>query len=409
MSDAEASLVQSIHATTTKAVFYAAGGGAQALSWLLAVPGASHTVLDARVPYAPAAMAELLGGAPATYASGATASAMARAAYQQAAQLAALGEPVVGLACTCALATDRPKQGEHKVCVATHDGLSTRYWSLRLAKGARDRAGEDVVASRMALHALAGACGGTLYPGAPGVPLDAALGLLPAARGAAEPESVQESMEEVGDPLQALLAGRACMVEFSGGHVFVDAPRGGRLYLPGSFNPLHDGHRGLLAAGSAACGGAREALYELSVGNPDKGMLALDDVRQRVAQFTETGLPLVVTQASLFTDKAKLFPGSAFVIGYDTAVRLVAPRYYARPDGAPGEETAEMLLQLAAAGGRGCRFLVAGRVDEKKAFMTLADVAVPPQLQRMGLFQDIPESAFRLDLSSTELRQESKR
>lgn len=54
--------------------------------------------------------------------------------------------------------------------------------------------------------------------------------------------------------------------------------------------------RGLLAAGAALCGDGREALYELSVGNPDKGALALDDARRRVAQFTEAGLPLVVTQ-----------------------------------------------------------------------------------------------------------------
>lgn len=53
----------------------------------------------------------------------------------------------------------------------------------------------------------------------------------------------QETVEKLGDPLQALLAGRARVVEFSGGRVLVDAPRAGRLYLPGSFNPLHDGHR----------------------------------------------------------------------------------------------------------------------------------------------------------------------
>jgi hypothetical protein len=41
-------------------------------------------------------------------------------------------------------------------------------------------------------------------------------------------------------------------------------------------------------------------------------------------------------------------------------------------------------LQLAGAGARGCRFLVAGRVDDKKeCFRTLADVDIPPQLQRM--------------------------
>ena len=55
--------------------------------------------------------------------------------------------------------------------------------------------------------------------------------------------AVQVAGEEVGDPLDALLAGRVHVVEFSGGRVFVDAPRGGRLYLPGSFNPIHDGHR----------------------------------------------------------------------------------------------------------------------------------------------------------------------
>lgn len=54
--------------------------------------------------------------------------------------------------------------------MAVHDGLSTRVWSLALRKGARERMGEDAVASRLALHALASACGGALYPGAPGLP-----------------------------------------------------------------------------------------------------------------------------------------------------------------------------------------------------------------------------------------------
>lgn len=68
-----------------------------------------------------------------------------------------------------ALVLDKPRDPA-QVCVAAHVGLSTRMWSLTLHKGARDRAGEDAVASRLALHALAGACGGTLYPGAPGLP-----------------------------------------------------------------------------------------------------------------------------------------------------------------------------------------------------------------------------------------------
>lgn len=37
-------------------------------------------------------------------------------------------------------------------------------------------------------------------------------------------------------------------------------------------------------------------------------------------------------QAPLFTDKATLFPGATFVVGYDTAVRLVDEKYYSSHD-----------------------------------------------------------------------------
>ena len=53
----------------------------------------------------------------------------------------------------------------------------------------------------------------------------------------------QEAEEDLGDPLQLLLENKVQSVEFSGGQVIVDAARAGRIYLPGSFNPLHDGHK----------------------------------------------------------------------------------------------------------------------------------------------------------------------
>ena len=59
----------------------------------------------------------------------------------------------------------------------------------------------------------------------------------------AEVGSEQETSEAAEEPLEALLDGKVNSVEFSGGHVIVDAPRRGRIYLPGSFNPLHEGHR----------------------------------------------------------------------------------------------------------------------------------------------------------------------
>lgn len=54
-------------------------------------------------------------------------------------------------------------------------------------------------------------------------------------------------MQSIGEPLQELLEGRVRSVEYSGGQVIVDAPRRGRVYLPGSFNPLHEGHKCALA------------------------------------------------------------------------------------------------------------------------------------------------------------------
>ena len=39
-----------------------------------------------------------------------------------------------------------------------------------------------------------------------------------------------------------------------------------------------------------------EACFELSIGNADKGLLPLEEIKRRVAQFTSLGLPLVVTQ-----------------------------------------------------------------------------------------------------------------
>ena len=56
--------------------------------------------------------------------------------------------------------------------------------------------------------------------------------------------------------------------------------------------------RKLLAAGCEVAGRSGEGCFELSIGNPDKGLLPLELVRQRVQQFVQTGTPVVVTQAS---------------------------------------------------------------------------------------------------------------
>ena len=103
---------------------------------------------------------------------------------------------------------------------------------------------------------------------------------------------------------------------------------------------------------------------------------------------------MVVTRAETFSQKARMFPGCTFVIGWDTAARLIDPRYY-------GGSEAEMVTALVEMRSLGCRFLVAGRVQEA-AFRTLDDVGVPAGLRE--IFSAIPESVFRSGLSTTDLR-----
>lgn len=152
-------LVQRIHDSPTQAAIVVSGAGAQAIAWLLGVPGASRTVLEASVPYARPAMVDYLGHEPAEYASAETAVALADAARERALRQHEGDAPAVGLACAATIATDRPKRGEHRAFVALATSEGTSVATLVLEKGARDRDGEEDTVSRLVLDTLARACG----------------------------------------------------------------------------------------------------------------------------------------------------------------------------------------------------------------------------------------------------------
>lgn len=157
---ARTELITAIHASDTLAVLAVTGGGIAALGWLLSVPGASRTVLEGTVPYATTALAELVGFEPAQAVSATTAEAMASACLRRAVQLAPEAPgPLVGVAATAALVSDRPKKGEHRAYVSVASEASTTTYSIVLAKGRRDRPGEDAVVAELVVAALAVACG----------------------------------------------------------------------------------------------------------------------------------------------------------------------------------------------------------------------------------------------------------
>jgi hypothetical protein len=159
MDEAVQSLVEAIHGSPGRAVLAVTGAGSQALAWLLGVGGASRTVLEATIPYAQTAFVEYAGRSPGEFASADAASALASKALERARALVEDGSTVVGIGCAATIATDRLKRGEHRAFVtcAGTGGLTT--YRLQIEKGARDRAGEEALVSRLILNVLAEASG----------------------------------------------------------------------------------------------------------------------------------------------------------------------------------------------------------------------------------------------------------
>lgn len=372
-------LIRRIHARPTMAVISAAGAGTAAISWLLGVAGASRTVLEIGVPYASPALTEFVGYEPPKFVSEETATAMAHSAYRRAIRLRANCEPVVGIGCTATIATDRAKRGEHRCFIAawSADGAFTQ--SLTLTKGLRGRSAEDELVSKLILRALAESAG--IEPN-----LDLELTAA---------EQVHTSCVSYADSIAALMAAHIDLaIVHPDGRIAADQPLRGGI-LSGSFNPLHRGHEAL--AQTAARILDAPVAYELSVANVDKPPLTEPEVRRRVAQF-EGKAPLALTREPVFWKKSRLLPGCAFIIGADTAVRLVEPRYY------EGSRS-QMLIALERMRQNHCRFLVAGRSDGT-SFRTLSNVPIPDGFEPM--FAAIPETAFHSDISSTQIRQATR-
>lgn len=376
MSPTTRRLIGSVHATPHRAVLALTGGGAQAVGQLLGVPGASRTVLESIIPYDETALIEFLGQRPTQFCCLETSILMACRALDRARWLAP-GEPVLGVGCTATLATDRPKRGDHRVFLALASDTATVTYALTLSKGARDRAGEEAVVDALLLNGLAAACG---------VADRVSVALLPG-------ENVLMDQRPEPGPLAALVRGEVAAVCVEPDGVLRGAQTEAGLLLPGAFNPLHHGHRELAAVAERRTG--RSVAFELSMANVDKPPLTAADVRRRAAQFS-WGARLWVTRAPTFVEKAALFPGTIFVVGADTAERIVQPRYYHdRPD--------LMVAALADIRRRGCRFLVAGREDGTGRYVDPAACAVPEGFGE--LFEGVPETEFRVAVSSTQLRQ----
>jgi nicotinamide mononucleotide (NMN) deamidase PncC len=354
------------------------GGGTQMISRLLEEPGGSNTVLQALIPYSEAAMEQHLGFKPARACSEETARWMAMHAYQLAsAENSEQADTTFGIAITAGLASQKPKRGEHRIHIAAQTRSTTFTWSLVLKKGHRSRADEELLCRDMALNALCEI-----------LQLQAFTTF-----NLHQSETILSHCEEVSENLQQLLFSKNSATQLT--HLSrVDRPE---LVFPGAFDPLHDGHIRMLELASKITG--LKGCYELCVHNIEKPRLDFISLAQRCAPFKDNSHNLILTTATRFTDKASCFPSAIFVAGIDTLERIADPQYY---DNSSSKRDAAItkISELA------CRFLVFGRV-QSGTFKHLENVDIPASLKAIS--SAVPESVYRMDLSSSDLRTEREK
>lgn len=378
------SLIELLNLFGAQVVVVVSGGGTQVIPQLLAEGGASNVMLEALVPYAKSAVAEFLGGNPDAYCSDRTTRQLAVAGWQRSVKLSSQGRNNVGIAATASLRSVKPKMGQHRVHVATHRVQETVTATLQLTKNARSRFEEEHVAALLCLDILVSTVTETTsHPWRK--ELESLL--LP------EEEIVRN---EYRAPVrwQKLWISEEVEVPIEINSVGQTRQRLGqvnnRLIFSGSFSPLHEGH--LAMAHIAEEIAERPVEWELSVTNVDKPMLDYIEVSRRVEQFK--GKTLWLSRAATFIEKVHVFPQSTFVMGADTYVRLIDPKYYHGSQKRLNDAMRTICRQS-----RG--LIVFGRMQDQK-FQNPTTCDVPPALREITYF--VSEREFRMDVSSSGIR-----
>jgi hypothetical protein len=389
-------IVDQIHATDRpRLVAYVTGGGTEVLPMLLRRGGGSSTLLSARVPYAPEDFRLILGFDPGRMVDSRAARGLAMAAFRHALKIRGDLTPgeVFGLGSTSKLAKgDDERSGRsHEIHAALQTATSTVSWSVTLPKGL-NRMVEERLNAILLLNLIAEAKG---VRGR--VPLETEDGPLPS-------ESIiirEASAEDCGCPaLEQVMIGQSRWTSIDFGPVNeltdVDAPR---LLLPGSFRPLHEGHLAMAEAASARMGVRCD--FEMTLSHPEKPTLDYLAIQSRLSPFTGLAARVYLTDAPTYLEKARLFPACTFVVGHDTALRIVDPRFYG---GQVGRDACLAELERL-----GIRFLIFGRVDASGEFRDFSheefEHPVAGFLDRTALA--IRGEDFRFDISSTEVRRQS--
>lgn len=297
----------------------------------------------------------------------------------------------VGIGLTAAVASSKEHRGDHRLFVASVSINGGFVWSLTLEKmaGEASRELDGRICDIIGLNALLLTAG--LEPLKCSV-----ISSTDISWEAAEFEPAARRVEDA--ELRELFFKRPVfrLNGTRGGRESIDLTR--VVLLPGTFNPLHDGHRNMADQVERISG--KPVCYTTTADSLHKPPLTVPALLDKAAQLryerwlgADTARTAVFTHRDpLFIDKARMFPGTGFVIGTDTLIRLLDPVWY-------GNNPRVVTVMLEEFDHLRTRFYVFGREIPGKTFATLSDVVIPATSKH--LFIEMPG---RWDVSSTDIR-----
>lgn len=338
-----------------------AGAGMQDVLWR--VPGCSSFLVGAAFPYEAAETEDLLGYRPEQFASEETAIDLSHASYLHALDTARSDATTIGVGLTASVASTSAHRGEHRVHLAVTTPTHTFGRTLVLAKGA----GQD---ARDVDGAIADEAG--------------LLALFHAASLAEDPD-----LSDWSAPARARFLARPYWSADGRRHPASELPPGAPLFA-GAFNPPHEGH---FALASTARGHAVPAVFAVCATPPHKEQLSTADLLRSVKMLR--GHDRLFTEGDpLYLDKARRFPGRAFIVGADAVARMLDPAW--------GPEVEAMLAEFMHLG---TTFRVNARLVNGVPLTPEDLIAQVPERFR-ALFVPV---AGRWDVSSTDLREHRAR
>jgi nicotinic acid mononucleotide adenylyltransferase len=387
-------LVDLCHTTPHKCVIINSGGGVDIHSLLLRRGGGSATYLDGAIPHGRRSPSFWLKHHPEKAVHETVARGYAMAAYQHALQIREYPEqPVFGVGCTVVvgLGEGRPEREGRKHIV--HAALQTPNETTQITftfEPGQSRDYEETMIGQILLNLVAKGCEIEQVCYSPDNLITKSASAtdcwsphdLPPVIAREQPFCTYSLSRNTPSPIRH--------------------PPAPVLLHSSSFRPRHEAHIRMAEIAEEIVGVRCD--LDLPIFNANKNPLTYIDIAERL-----TGLGgdhrcyLYLTNAATFIEKARLFPGCTFIVGYDTLERLPQPQFYTGGE-LERDWTFAQFEEL------GTHFIIFGRddpvtgefknFDTHKTGVTVAD----------KFFTDhvtvVPQSKFRMNMSSSEIRKE---